>query len=110
MLTAEDAPTQAEQRALQALILKRNMEEAAESLCISPYTLNRHLDRLRRRYGFWTTVQLATWAVRLGYVEAAERSVLVPIRRSMQPARPVRYRPRRAAVLNEPDGRIPVTA
>jgi DNA-binding CsgD family transcriptional regulator len=41
---------------------------AAESLSLSPHTVDETLDRLRRRTGLHTTPQLAAWAAQQGWL------------------------------------------
>jgi DNA-binding CsgD family transcriptional regulator len=60
--------TPAERRALEAVVHHGSVRGAAESLGLSPHTVDETLDRLRRRTGLHTTPQLAAWAAQEGWL------------------------------------------
>jgi DNA-binding NarL/FixJ family response regulator len=64
-------PTERELVVIRALVEHGTMVRAAQALCVSSYTIDAHVDRLRQRSGLHYLVQIIAWAAEEGWL--AER-------------------------------------
>ena len=61
-------PTPHEIQVLESVLEHRTVGKAANHLCLSPHTVDEHIDRLRRRSGLHTIAQIVAWALVNGWL------------------------------------------
>src|SRR4051794_26988782 len=61
-----ERPTCPELRAIQAVARYGTIKAAARELCLSPHTIDAHLDRLRQKSGLRHLPQLVAWVAMAG--------------------------------------------
>ena len=69
MHSAGNTPSPAELRALRAVAEHGTVRAAAESLFLSRYTVDFHIDELRRKTGLRYVPQLIAWAASHGWLD-----------------------------------------
>ena len=67
-------PTRPEILAIRAVAQCGTIRAAAEALCLSPHTVDAHLDRLRAKSGLRYLPQLVAWAAANGWLSTDAES------------------------------------
>lgn len=74
MAVRKGLPSPPEIRVIQAVAKHGTIPKAAESLFLSPHTVNAHLDNLRRKSGLRWLPQLVAWAAAQGWLQGIHDS------------------------------------